>query len=252
MPSLPEAFLKAPIAHRALHDDNIARAENNIAAIDAAIARGFGIEIDLQLSSDGVAMVFHDYALNRLTEGHGAFAQQSSEALSTLRFKTGEVGVPTLKQVLDHVAGRVPLLIEVKDQDGAMGPSVGALEVAAAKALEGYGGPVALMSFNPHSVAVLAELCPHIPRGITTANWEDEGAKLIPADRREVLGLIADYDRVGASFISHQWSNLDAPRVAELKDAGAHILCWTIRNPEDEAEARKIAENITFEGYLPT
>lgn len=141
MPSLPEVFLKAPIAHRALHDDNIARAENNIAAIDAAIARGFGIEIDLQLSSDGVAMVFHDYALNRLTEGHGAFAQQSSEALSTLRFKTGEVGVPTLKQVLDHVAGRAPLLIEVKDQDGAMGPSVGALEVAAAKVLEDYEGP---------------------------------------------------------------------------------------------------------------
>lgn len=252
MPQLPEIFLKTPIAHRALHDGNVTRAENNFAALDAAIAKGFGIEIDLQMSSDGEAMVFHDYALNRLTEGHGAFALNTAEELAQLRFKTGEVGVPTLKQVLDHVDGRAPLLIEVKDQDGAMGPSVGRLEVAATKVLESYQGPVAMMSFNPHSVAVLAELCPHLPRGLTTASWEDDAAKLIPASRRAPLRDIIDYERVGASFISHQWSDLERPRVAELKASGAHILCWTIKSAEEQAEASKVAENITFENYLPT
>ncbi|AVW92315.1 glycerophosphodiester phosphodiesterase family protein [Celeribacter baekdonensis] len=252
MPDLPAAFLGAPIAHRALHDDNITRAENNFAAIDAAIAGGFAIEIDLQLSADGVAMVFHDYALGRLTTSAGAFALRKADELADVRFKTGEIGVPTLERVLDHVAGRVPLLIEVKDQDGAMGPNVGALERAAAAALSSYDGPVALMSFNPHSVAALAEVCPQLPRGITTCDWTNGEAGLIPSALRPPLRGIVDFDRVGASFISHQWSDLTAPRVAELKAAGAHILCWTIKSAEEEAQARQIADNITFEGYVPT
>ncbi|SFK12334.1 glycerophosphodiester phosphodiesterase family protein [Celeribacter neptunius] len=252
MPQLPEAFLKAPIAHRALHDGNVTRVENNIAAIDAAIAAGFGIEIDLQLSADGVAMVFHDYSLNRLTEGSGPFAQRNLTELSELRFKTGERGVPSFAEVLELVDGRAPLLVEVKDQDGAMGPNIGALEHAAAQAVAGYQGPLAFMSFNPHSVARLAELCPEIPRGITTASWEGIDEKLIPAPRRAELKGISDFDRVGATFISHQWDDLTAPRVAELKAAGAHILCWTVKSAEDERVARDIAENITFEGYLPT
>ncbi|WP_460272701.1 glycerophosphodiester phosphodiesterase family protein [Celeribacter sp. ULVN23_4] len=252
MPQLDPAFLKAPIAHRALHDGNHHCAENNLKAIESAIAAGFGIEIDLQLSADGEAMVFHDYALDRLTEGSGPFAQRNATELSELRFKTGEVGVPRLTEVLKAVAGRVPLLIEVKDQDGAMGPKVGLLEEAAARALQGYDGPVALMSFNPHSIARLAELCPDIPRGLTTSAWADRADALVPAARRAELRDIPDYDRVGACFISHQWDDLASPRVAELKSAGAHILCWTIKSAEAERQAREIAENITFEGYLPT
>ncbi|TNE68160.1 MAG: phosphodiesterase [Rhodobacteraceae bacterium] len=252
MPTLDPAFFKAPIAHRALHDGNRTRAENNMKAIESAIAGGFGIEIDLQLSSDGEAMVFHDYSLHRLTEGSGPFAQRNVTELTELRFKTGEVGVPTLEQVLDAVAGQVPLLIEVKDQDGAMGPKVGLLEEAAARALAGYQGPVALMSFNPYSVAKLAELCPEIPRGLTTSAWSRNGDKMVPESRRAELREIPDYHRVDACFISHQWDDLSSPRVAELKSTGAHILCWTIKSPEAEVQARQIAENITFEGYLPT
>ncbi|MCA0042298.1 glycerophosphodiester phosphodiesterase family protein [Celeribacter litoreus] len=249
MPALPAAFLKRPIAHRALHDGNIKRAENNMAAIEAAIENDYGIEIDVQLSKDGDAMVFHDYSLDRLTKSTGPIAQMGTDALGKLQFKTGEVGVPTLRDVLAKIAGKVPLLIEIKDQDGAMGPNVGALEAAVAAALNGYDGPVALMSFNPHSVAALADLCPSVPRGLTTANWEGSDEQLIPKARREELKAIADYDRVGACFISHQWDDLGAPRVAELKTNGAHILCWTIRTPEAEAKAREVAENITFEGY---
>ncbi len=250
MPTLPEAFLTAPIAHRALHDGNIARAENNRAAIEAAIAGGYGIEIDVQLSKDGVAMVFHDYALDRLTTAKGAIAQATVAQLAETAFKTGEIGVPTLREVLDLVAGRVALLIEIKDQDGAMGPNVGPLEEAVAEALSGYDGPVAVMSFNPHSVAKLATLCPDIPRGLTTGSWESDEDKLVPAARRAELVAIGDYDAVGATFISHQWSDLERPRVQELKTKGAHILCWTVRSLEAEAKARRVAENITFEGYL--
>lgn len=252
MPRLPAAFFDAPIAHRALHDGNVTRAENNLRAIDAAIAAGYGIEIDLQLSADGEAMVFHDYALEHLTESKGAFARHTTADLRKLRFHTGEIGVPTLKTVLKHVAGRVPLLIEIKDQDGAMGPNVGLLESATARALAGYDGPVALMSFNPHSVAHCATLCPNIPRGLTTCDWADKEDQLIPAARRDDLREIGDFDRVGATFLSHQWDDLTRPRVIALQKAGADILCWTVKSPKAEIKAREVAQNITFEGYTPT
>jgi glycerophosphoryl diester phosphodiesterase len=166
MNSLPHAFLEAPIAHRALHDLSRGRPENGPSAIEAACKAGYGIEIDLQLSSDGVAMVFHDYDLGRLTEKKGAVRQLSAEALGQVRLKGGTDTIPTLEQVLEQVAGRVPLLIEIKDQDGAMGANVGALEAAAARALSGYKGLVAVMSFNPHSMIAMAGLAPDIPQAI--------------------------------------------------------------------------------------
>ena len=143
----------------------------------------------------------------------------------------------------------MPLLIEIKDQDGALGPDVGPLEEAVARAIAGYDGPVAVMSFNPHSVAAMARLAPDVPRGLTTCGLRPKGLAAPAAGGRDRLREIPDYDRDGASFISHEAADLDRPRVAELKDAGAAILCWTIRSPEAEAAARRIADNITFEGY---
>lgn len=251
MVSLPDSFLKAPIAHRALHDEAKGRAENNLAAIDAAIEHGFGIEIDIQQSKDDQAMVFHDYHLDRLTEGSGPFAQQTLTELRRLRFRSGEIGVPTLAEVLDHVAGRVPLLIEIKDQDGIMGPKVGALEREVARVLEGYVGPAAVMSFNPHAVAVMAQAAPQIARGLTTCGYKAKDWPLLTEETRAHLRNIPDFDRVGASFVSHRWTDLASEQVAELKEAGARILCWTIRTEEDAARATRYAENITFEGYIP-
>ena len=104
------------------------------------------------------------------------------------------------------------------------------------------------MSFNPHSVAHMARLCPTRPRGLTTSAYGDDWAPLSAATC-DILREIPDYDRTLSSFISHEAHDLSRPRVAELKAQGAAILCWTIRSPEAEAEAREIAHNITFEGY---
>ena len=249
--TLPAVFVETPIAHRALHDVADGRPENSRAAIRAAIDHGYGIEIDLQLSVDGAAMVFHDYNLDRLSAGAGPVAVQTAEQLSAIPLKGGDEGIPTLPEVLDVVAGRVPLLIELKDQDGGMGPGGGPLEVAVTHALAEYVGPVALMSFNPHSVSRMADLCPDIPRGLVTSGYDPDKWPL-SAETCARLREIPDYDRVGASFISHEASDLSRPRVADLKAAGARILCWTIRSPEEEAAARAVAENVTFEGYLAT
>jgi glycerophosphoryl diester phosphodiesterase len=249
--SLPAAFTGPPITHRALHDKARGRPENSPEAIEAAIKAGFGIEIDLQLSSDNEAMVFHDYDLARLTGLSGAIRQRSAAELGAIPLLGGKACIPTLAQILAQIKTRVPLLIELKDQHGQMGETDGALEKATAKALKGYDGLVALMSFNPHMIARMVALAPNIPRGLTTSAYTAKDWPLLNEKIRAQLREIPDYARTKSCFISHEAADLKSPHVARLKASGATVLCWTIRSPEAEAKAREIADNVTFEGYLP-
>ncbi|MEM6577967.1 MAG: glycerophosphodiester phosphodiesterase family protein [Pseudomonadota bacterium] len=251
MTALPKAFLRIPLAHRALHDVARGRPENSCAAIIAAMDRGYGIEIDLQPSLDGAAMVFHDYDLERLTHQKGEIRQQEATALSETLLKGSDEGIPGLSDVFDLVAGKVPVLLELKDQQGQMGPTDGRLEEATARCVEGYEGPLAVMSFNPHMVARLSEILPEVPRGLVTGGFRAQDWPELDEDVRARLRGIPDYDRVGACFISHHVKDLSSPRVAELRDRGAAVLCWTVRSPEEASHARPIAANITFEGFLP-
>jgi glycerophosphoryl diester phosphodiesterase len=247
---LPDSFLRLPITHRALHDRAQGRIENSPSAIKAAVAAGYAIEVDLQLSKDGVAMVFHDETLDRLTAESGSVNAHTAAELGRIRLKDSTDTIPTLSEVLTLIDGRVPLLIEIKDQTLVMGPTDGRLEAATAEALKGYAGDVALMSFNPHSIAHMAHLAPHLPRGITTSAYDRDDWAPLPPDVCDRLRSIPDYDATGSSFISHEGRDLARPRVAELKAQGAKVLCWTIRSAADEALARKVADNVTFEGYL--
>lgn len=249
MPALPPAFLARPIAHRALHDRTHGRPENSLEAVQAAIEQGYGIEIDLQLARDGQAMVFHDRDLDRLTGSPGRVRDRDSAELADLPLLGGETGIPTLPEILALVAGRVPLLIELKDQSGLPGAAADRLERATASALDGYAGDVALMSFNPRMVAHMATLAPDRPRGLTTCAFREQDWPHLPEPVRAHLRAIPDAATVGAGFISHEHVDLDNPRVAELKAQGLPILCWTIKTPEQETAARRIADNVTFEGY---
>jgi len=248
---LPAAFLTRPLAHRALHDRAAGRPENSRAAVRAAVAAGYGIEIDVQMSADGQAMVFHDEDLERLTTRHGPVRNRTAADLGRIILRDAEDGIPTLPEVLALVAGRVPLLIEVKDQTLAMTETDGRLESATAAALHPYAGPVAVMSFNPHAVAWMARLAPQLPRGLTTSAYDPEDWSPLPEATCSRLRGIPDYDCTGASFVSHEAADLSRPRVAALKAQGAAILCWTTRSPAAEDQARRVAHNITFEGYAP-
>lgn len=249
-PRLPAAFLGAPIAHRALHDISQGRPENSRAAVVAAIESGYGIEIDLQLTRDDQAVVFHDYQLDRLTGVAGRVRDRNMDQLAGIELRHGGgEAVPSFDAVLDLVRGQVPLLVELKDQDGAMGPGVGPLEARVVEALSGYEGPVAVMSFNPHSVAEMARLAPGLPRGLVTGPFDCDKEWPVPPAVCDRLRGIPDFDRIGASFISHQHDDLDRDRVRELHSAGVPVLCWTIRSAEEETRARRLADNITFEGY---
>ncbi len=248
---LPDSFLRVPIAHRALHDRTAGRVENSPAAIKAAAKAGYGLEVDLQLSKDGVAMVFHDGDLDRLTGEIGPVSHRTAGELGRIGLTGSTDTIPTLAQVLVMIGGRVPLLIEIKDQSGVMGPTDARLEAATARALQGYAGDVAVMSFNPASVAHMARLAPHVPRGITTSAYDPDDWAPMPPEMCAHLRRVPDYDATGSSFISHEAPDLGRDRVAELKALGAKVLCWTIRSPNAEALARQIADNVTFEGYLP-
>ena len=247
---LPTEFLTRPIAHRALHDVSDGRPENSRAAVNAALDHGYGIEIDVQLTSDGQAAVFHDYALERLTGREGIVRELSMPELASIALKGSNETIPDLAEVLDLVAGRVPLLIEIKDPDETFGPDVGSLEGAVARTLAEYDGPAAVMSFNPHSVAAMQTLAPGVPRGLVTCAFRETEWPM-PRTRRAELAGIPDYERAGASFISHDIRDLECARVLELGRRGANILCWTVRSAEEERRARAIAANVTFEGYFP-
>jgi glycerophosphoryl diester phosphodiesterase len=246
---LPTPFLTHPIAHRGYHDAAKGVIENSLSAFRAAVEAGYGIELDVQRSADDAAVVFHDDDMDRLTAVTGDFRDFSAAELARTELRGSTDTIPSLKEVLALVAGRVPLLIEIKENWNKMEDTDSILEKAVAADLKDYAGPVAVMAFNPHCVAHMARLAPDVPRGLTTEAYDPVLNAPIPAEVCDYLREIPDYDRTQSSFISHQASDLGRPRVAALKAAGATILCWTVRSPEIEAEARKIAQNITFEGY---
>lgn len=249
---LPRAFLQRPIAHRGLHDRAKTRPENSCAAVKAAMAQGFGIELDLQLAADGQAVVFHDYQLARMTGQPGTVLEKDAAQLAQMSLAETSETIPTLTEILNLIAGQVPLLLEIKDQDRPMGPDLGRLEHAVAQALVPYSGPVAVMSFNPHSIEAFGRLAPGLPLGLTAEapkwySWPPQSRK-----NRNTLRQIPDYERLGCSFVSQNHKDLNSPRIAALKSKGAAILCWTVRSPAQEATARQWADNVTFEGYIPS
>lgn len=248
-PRLHPSFLSVPIAHRGLHDASRGIVENSASAFEAAIAAGYGIELDVQMSADGEAMTFHDYELERLVGTSGYVRTSEANALRAMQLSGGTDLIPDLAQTLAQVAGRCPLLIEIKDQDMGLGPNVGPLENRVAELLTEYSGPVAVMSFNLHSVACFAKAAPSIPCGRVTCAF-DEWPNTDQATRQALKPITAQ-DAGGISFVSHDAADLKSANVAKAKAQGLDILCWTIRSREEEAAARETAANITFEGYQP-
>ncbi|WP_425092839.1 glycerophosphodiester phosphodiesterase family protein [Tropicimonas sp. S265A] len=248
---LPLEFLGVPLAHRGLHDQARNVIENSLGAVRAAVDAGYGIELDVQPTRDGDAVVFHDPLLDRLTSERGAVADRTTSELTRLALLGGDGDrIPTLSQVLADVAGRVPVLIELKDQSGCFGPEPDPLARAVARALRGYTEPTAVMSFNPHSVAHLARLSPQTPRGLTTKRFLPRGGLTYRMAAR--LNRFELFEEVGASFISHDRRSLSAHAVVALRNKGVPILTWTIKSPRQERVARRVAHNITFEGYTPS
>lgn len=249
MTALPPGFLARPFAHRGLHDSD--RPENSIAAALAAIERNFAVEVDVQLTADYQAVVFHDDDLGRLTERTGPVRNYETAELAGIRLCGTVHTIPSLPGLLHRIGGHAPLVIEIKDQDGSLGPDVGPLEHAVARALASYRGPVAVMSFNPHSMAHMKQIAPDIPRGLVTCAFTEEEWPDVPEKRRENLRSLSMLDGVGASFVSHDVSDLESAQLAGVRARGLPILCWTVRSTEIASRALRRADQITFESFSP-
>ncbi len=257
---LPQVFLERPLAHRTLHDigHNITqgRAENSVSGAMAAINAGYGLEIDVQLSRDNVAMVFHDYDLLKLTARAGLVRDFTAAELMEIGLIGGEDKITRLDNFLAIICGHdgdlPPILIELKPQNKTLGAETPALAQAVAEAVADCPAPLALMSFNPHSIKHIARVLPDTPRGLVSDAFVPKNWAGVSETRCKELAQMSDYTPLGASFISHNVNDLDNPQIDKIRALGGAVLCWTVRSTAQEKTARLRADNITFEGFLPS
>jgi glycerophosphoryl diester phosphodiesterase len=238
-----------PVAHRGLHDIARGIVENMPAAAQAAIDGNFAIECDIQLSADGEAMVHHDNALGRLTEGSGALLGKTAAELKAVSFKNTPERMMTLGDLCALVAGRVPLVVEVKSHfDGDR-----KLVKRMADVLAAYSGPAVGMSFDPDQVLALRELIPERARGIvaereyTAEEWPEASA-----EQRHGMTQLRHAFRSRPHFVAYWVNELPAaaPWIAR-NIFGLPLLAWTVRTPEQRAQAARHADQMIFEGFLP-
>lgn len=250
-----QEFLR-PIAHRGLHGaPGRGAVENTMAAFDAAIARGYGIECDLRAGRGGLPLVFHDEVLDRLVAGAGPVSRLGAGDLGTLAFRTAPAErIPTFAALLAHVAGRVPLLVEIKSE---WQPPNQAFLVEIARLASSYQGAIAMMSFDPSVMAALRPLAPQVPRGIVSGNylkgdaedhwWEDR----LTHERAERLTHLLESGPADPQFYAYDVKALPTPVTRYAREVqGLTLFTWTVRDDADRDAARRFADAPIFEGFL--
>ena len=232
----PRWITQRPIAHRGFHDAHAGRPENSLAAIIAAVEAGFAIECDLQVSSTGEPVVFHDPDLERMTGKPGQVKSLTPGQLAQLQLLDTDQVIDTLSAHLPHVNGQVPMLLELK---GIEGENTGFVE-GVAEALQGYHGEVGVMSFDHDLCKQFKQLMPHIPRGLTAYGGEEFYQRHI--DAMHAFDL---------QFVSYKVQDVDTRFVREMKQSGLPVITWTVKTEADRARTEKFADQMTFEGFDP-
>ena len=244
----PDWIVARPIAHRALHDRAAGRPENTPAAAEAAVAAGFTIECDVQLTADGEAVVFHDHELERLTGEPGDVRGITAQALGQ-RSVLGSAEHPaTLAAFLDGIGGRVPVVVEVKSRfDGDE-----RLLRRTVAILGGRSERIAVKSFDPALVALLRRIAPTLPRGIVAqSSYAGRETAHLDAGAKHAMANLLHWDETAPDFVS--WHHGDLPAAAPFfgRHLGRPVMTWTIRSPAEAARARAHADQIVFEGFVP-
>lgn len=226
-----------PVAHRGYHDMNKAVWENSLSAFARAADAGFAIECDLQLSADSIPMVFHDDKLERVCGIKGDVRERTASELGLLSIGGTADRIPTLKQMLKLVDGRVPLVIELKGRNAE--EDSGFVDIVLEE-LEGYKGKVALMSFDHHLIRDLKTVDAPYPIGLTAEGSQPE--EFFKHDEMTQLGL---------DFISYHWSDLPNSFVTAQRQTGIVLITWTVRDENAREATYKYADQMTFEGFDP-
>lgn len=241
-----------PVAHRGLHDRAEGFIENSASAFEAAIVAGFAIECDVQLTSDGVPVVFHDDGMKRLLGKDGLVADTTSADITTsplLGSAAGDCPQP-FADFLSQIGGRTLLQIELKHQRDVAGTQLLARGVA--EALKSYGGPVTVESFDPHLLTAVRQFGFSGLRGIITYDYadKDEGAHLTD-EQRFTLRHLLHWHETQFDFISCDKNALQLPAIAFWRALGKPVTAWTVRSQAEADAALQFADQIVFEGFAP-
>ena len=240
-----DRFKTVRFAHRGLHGAGIA--ENSISAFRAAVEAGFGIELDVRLSSDGELVVFHDDTLDRVTDSTGRVDEKSAEELSQIKLCGTDDCVPTFTQVLELVDGRVPLLVEIKERAGEYGVTQKTIEL-----LREYKGEFIVESFNPLALALVKEEMPEVLRGFLSTNFSKDEKYKGQAQyfflEHMLFNFLARPDFISYDHKAYKNSSLRFVR-SFFKAA---TICWTVTSREDEELAYEHGfDGVIFENYIP-
>ena len=231
-------LLTKPIAHRGLWGENII--ENSLSAYQNAINNGYPIEIDLYSSIDGKLFSFHDQDLARMTGAKGKIYDKTAKQLSALFLSGSKEKIPTFDEVLSLANGKVPLLIELKDQ-----PNSEYVDKVIDR-LKSYKGEFAIQSFNPLYIKRVKKLAPNVLRGILSTKTYSKG---LPFIRRQVVKYMLLNSVIKPDFISYSFEDLPLKKCT-VKNLP--VITWTITSEKDYNKVKPFAKNIIFENFIPT
>lgn len=235
-----ESFLvNTMFAHRGMHNDKLP--ENSLGAFAHAIEHGYGIELDVNPIEDGTPVVFHDSKMSRMTTRDKYIQNLSREEFETTTLLSTTEKIPTLKEVLDFVDGRVPLLIEIKHQQ-----KVGDLEKQVWELLKNYKGEYAIQSFDPYSLIWFANNAPKVWRGQLASYFKGEDMGFL---KKSLLKRLAFKNQTQHDFVSYKLADLPNRFTKKLE---VPLLTWVVKSKENYIKALKITDNIIFEGFEPT
>ncbi|MBQ7386892.1 MAG: glycerophosphodiester phosphodiesterase [Clostridia bacterium] len=230
-------------AHRGLH--NSKRAENSMSAFAAAADAGFGIELDVRLSSDGVLVVYHDDNLERVARREGLVIDYTAAELGKMNLLDTDDTIPRFRDVLRLIDGRVPLLIEIKEAAGDNTVSLALCEM-----LKDYKGDYIIESFNPLSLATVRKHLPSATRGILSHRYmayEPYRKPLYFLLQSLLLNRLA-----GPAFIAYDHHHWLSGSLIIARLLGATTMAWTVRSLEEEKLAYKHGfDTVIFENYIP-
>ncbi|MDZ4372701.1 MAG: glycerophosphodiester phosphodiesterase family protein [Phenylobacterium sp.] len=233
-----------PIAHRGLWSPD-GPPENSLGAFQAACAAGYGIELDVQLSADGEAMVFHDDKLVRMTGAQGRVRDHSAADLAALRLAGTDEKIPTLLETLAVVGHRAMVHVELKTPYGDVGP----LEQRVHEVIADHNGPLCVIGFNPYSHAWFADRYPGVLRGLDSYSYAK--APNMAEDQRRAF---ADLEHVAIArphFLALGLDMLPSARAAEHRANGMPVIAWTVRDPAQWDAIKGGCDNLIFEGFIP-
>lgn len=233
-------------SHRGLFDNTGAAPENSLAAFQASVQKGYGMELDVQAAGDGVPVVFHDFTLDRMTKAQGPVAGLDHKALGKLHLLNSRENIPAFAEMLECVAGRAPLLIEIKVPKNAR---IGTLEARIAELLADYSGPFAVQSFNPASMAWFVENAPAFTRGQIAQNFVSRPERGLAWAQRLAWGKLWSCEKSQPHFISYNVRDLPGPATRAVRRQRIPLLCWTVRTAQQTAIARRYTDSFIFEGF---